>query len=103
MGGGGEVAWNFLRTLYNANLRYFFVVFDERHFWLMRTDKHPVMVADDILHSHGGLQTCVVTEKKIIAYERENPWYNTQKGDGIIRFCNSVLVESSRKEICKVL
>jgi hypothetical protein len=56
----------------------------------MRTDKHPVMVADDILHSHGGLQTCVVTEKKIIAYERENPCYNTQKGDGIIRFCNSV-------------
>ncbi len=56
----------------------------------MRTDKHPVMVADDILHSHGGLQTCVLTEKKIIAYERENPVYNTQKGDGIIRFCNSV-------------
>jgi hypothetical protein len=56
----------------------------------MRTDKYPVMVADDILHSHGGLQTCIETEKKIIAYERENPWYNTQKGDGIIRFCNSV-------------
>jgi hypothetical protein len=60
-----RVAWNFLRT--TGTLRYFFVVFDERHFWLMRTDKHSVMVADDILHSHCGLQTCIVMGKKIIA------------------------------------
>jgi hypothetical protein len=83
------VAWNFLRT--TGTLRYFFVVFDERHFWLMRTDKHSVMVADDILHSHCGLQTCIVMGKKIIAYEREHPWYNTQKGDGIDRSSNSVI------------
>jgi hypothetical protein len=58
------------------------------------------MVAEDILHSHGGLQTYVVTEKKIIAYERENPWYNTQKGDGIVRSCNSVatiMIEKCRR------
>jgi hypothetical protein len=71
----------------------------------MRTDKHPVMVAEDILHSHGGLQTCVVTEKKIIAYERENPRYNTQKGDGIVRSCNSVVSSLffSRSEITAAL
>ncbi len=32
----------------------------------MRTDKYPVMVVDDILHSHSGLQTCVVTGKKLL-------------------------------------
>jgi hypothetical protein len=56
----------------------------------MLTDYRPVMLVDNIFHSSSCLQTFISTEKKITSYEWEYPCYNTEKGDGIIRFCNSV-------------
>jgi hypothetical protein len=55
----------------------------------MLTDYRPVMLVDNIFHSRGCLQTFMSTEKKITSYEWEHPCSNTEKGDGVIRFCNS--------------
>jgi hypothetical protein len=47
-------------------------------FWVLGKENHPVMVAEDLIHSWGLIKTCEVMEKFILSYQCILPWSNMQ-------------------------
>jgi hypothetical protein len=56
------------RVLYIDHLRYSTVACNGCLFWLPRSENHPVMAAEDLIHSWDSLKTCEAMEKLILSY-----------------------------------
>ncbi len=67
-----------LIILYIDHFRYSFVACNECLFWLLRTENHPVMVAEDFIHSWGSIKTCELMEKLILSYQCIRTWSNKE-------------------------
>ena len=67
-----------LIILYIDHFRYSFVACNECLFWLLRTENHPVMVAEDFIHSWDSINTWELMEKLILSYQCIRPWSNKE-------------------------
>jgi hypothetical protein len=67
-----------LIVLYIYYIQYSSVACNGCLFWVLRTENHPVMVAEEFIHSWGLLKTCELMEKIIISYQCISPWSNME-------------------------
>jgi hypothetical protein len=85
--------------LYIDYFRYSFIVCNGCLFWVLRTENHPVMVAEDIIRSWDSLKTCELMEKLFLSYQCIRPWSNMEYCDGINNFSNSARPGSAQTAV----
>jgi hypothetical protein len=83
--------------LYIDHFRYSFIVCNGCLFWVLRTENHPVIMAEDIICTWDSLKTCELMEKLFLSYQCIRPWSNMEYCDGINNFSNSTACTGSSR------